>query len=280
MSTTNMFRYPFLTSQGRQGLQETSLLLASCTKILSLDEASSSKNWFRRVGDYTTTLTVPATPGEELLKIVRKVMETNNPQGCRTLVIQDGGKSVKSDVVRSNPFCRDSCGREDCLLDLTSGGKGCGDQCWSEGAAYSATCTRCRSYQVEVELKELKDVVDQAYIGETGRSIFTRSGQHLSDYRSHVNGRKPVESWMWQHTVSHHNGVVGEMGGAKDYSWNLHGTFTKPLERQVDEMVRLLIAESCGLGALGGRGWGGKTVTLNSRGEYYRPRIMTYNFNN
>ena len=95
-----------------------------------------------------------------------------------------------------------------------------------------------------------------------------------------MNGRKPVESWMWQHTVSHHNGVVGEMGGAKDYSWNLHGTFTKPLERQVDEMVRLLIAESCGLGALGGRGWGGKTVTLNSRGEYYRPRIMTYNFNN
>ena len=81
---------------------------------------------------------------------------------------------------------------------------------------------RCRSTQLE-EGKEAKDVVNYSYTGETARTIFTGSKQHLSDYRSQLPGRKPIESWMWQHTLSHHAGVIGPDTCAEDYQFRIQG---------------------------------------------------------
>jgi hypothetical protein len=86
---------------------------------------------------------------------------------------------------------------------------------------------------------EEKHVINYSYTGETARTIFTRSKQHLNDYRSHLLGRKPVESWMWQHTLSHHAGVIRPDQGAEDYEFRIQGRLFKTLERQVDEAVRL-----------------------------------------
>ena len=86
---------------------------------------------------------------------------------------------------------------------------------------------------------------------------------------------------MWDHTVSHHGGVVGPDQGAGDYSFRIQGRFSKPLNRQVDEAVRLGQIDGHGrvLDDVGGP-WGGPVVSLNSRGEYFRPRIMQYTFEN
>ena len=53
------------------------------------------------------------------------------------------------------------------------------------------------------------------------------------------------------------------------------------MERQVDEAVRLGQVDNHGLvlDDTGGQ-WGGQVVCQNTRGEYYRPRIMSYNFEN
>ena len=58
-------------------------------------------------------------------------------------------------------------------------------------------------------------------------------------YRSHLPGRKSVESWMWEHTLSHHGGLLGPNVGENDYQFRIQGVFEKPLYRQVDEAVRL-----------------------------------------
>ena len=74
---------------------------------------------------------------------------------------------------------------------------------------------------------------------------------------------------------------MGPEQGAMDYSFRLQGRFSKPLQRQVDEAVRLGQIEQHGLvlDDVGGR-HGGPVSSLNSRGEYYHPRIVQYSFDN
>ena len=242
----------------------------------------TKSNWFRGDKERTTTTTkVPTTPGGTLAKNMQTILASCPAPGrCRTKVLEGGGVTVKQNVVKSNPFPRPSCGRPDCILDRTREG-GCGGNCFREGVGYSATCTRCRQAQQQDENEPPREITNYAYTGETARSLYTRAKQHLNSYRSHLPGRKPIESWMWEHTASHHEGLMGPDNGAGDYQFRVQGVFDKPLYRQVDEAVRLgqIDAHGLVLEDAGGQ-WGGTVVSLNSRGEYFRPRIMQYRFEN
>ena len=44
---------------------------------------------------------------------------------------------------------------------------------------------------------------------------------------------------MWEHTRDFHGGVVGVEDGDYDYKVELTGTFSKCLQRQVDEDIRM-----------------------------------------
>ena len=184
---------------------------------------------------------------------------------------------MKRNLVKSNPFPRISCGRTDCLMDKY-GQTGCQEKCYKECVGYCATCTRCKMTQLE-EGKAKEDLVDYSYTGETARTIFTRSKQHLGDYRSNMGGRKPVSSWMWDHTLTHHGGVVGPDQGAGDYQFRSQGSFTKPLARQVDEAVRLGQIDRHGR-VLCDKEGGRQVISQNTRGEYDAPRIVQYTFDN
>ena len=236
-------------------------------------------NWFRGGKDRTTsTTTVPATPGGVLADQIRNTLAgCPAPGRCRTKVLQGGGVSVKRTLVRTNPFPRVSCGREDCLMDKY-GQSGCKEACYRESVGYCATCTRCTEHQL-TQGKTREDLVDHSYTGETARSIYTRSKQHLSDYRSHFGGRKAVNSWMWDHTAEQHGGVVGPDQGAGDYTFRSQGCFEKPLQRQVDEAVRLSQIEKHGRVLCDKKG-GRQVVSQNSRGEFYTPKIVQYRFEN
>ena len=56
-----------------------------------------------------------------------------------------------------------------------------------------------------------------------------------------MNGRTTKESWMCNHTMSHHGGVVGPDQVQGDYTFRLQDKFSKTLNRQVDEAVRLCL---------------------------------------
>ena len=74
---------------------------------------------------------------------------------------------------------------------------------------------------------------------------------------------------------------MGPNDCVNDYQLRVQGVFKKPLHHQVDDGVRLgqidahglVLEDACGL-------WGGPVISLNSRGEHYRPRIMQYRFEN
>jgi hypothetical protein len=165
------------------------------------------------------------------------------------------------------------------MLDQTSD-KGCGERCFKVGIGYSSRCTRCRTTGQQEGGRPPDGMVSYAYTGETARTIYTRSKQHLANYKSHRPSRKAVESWMWEHTASHHGGVVGPDQGQGDYEFRIEGVFQKPLHRQVDEAVRLgqIDSHNCLLEDIGGRC--GPVVSLNTRGEFVKPRKMQYSFHN
>ena len=67
---------------------------------------------------------------------------------------------------------------------------------------------------------------------------------------------------MWEHVRDNHGGVVGENSGINDFRMNVRGRFTKCLDRQVDEDLRMQEFE------------GGGGVILNSKCEYYTPKSI------
>ena len=84
---------------------------------------------------------------------------------------------------------------------------------------------------------------------------------------------------MWDHLEKEHGGVHSSEY-REDFTFRLMGSFRDCLSRQTDEAVRLEMAELLGY-VIGdkGEGVGGKTVEiLNSRGEYFQPKIVKHVF--
>ena len=164
---------------------------------------------------------VPTTPGGALAREMQTTLTSCPAPGrCKTNVIEGGGVTVKQNIVKSNPFPRLSCKRPDCVLDQMSD-RGCRGKCFHEGVGYVSTCTRCRHKEQEEEGKTPEQTTNHSYIGETARTLYTRTKQHLGSYRSHLPGRKPVESWMWEHALSHHGGLLGPNEGENDYHFRI-----------------------------------------------------------
>ena len=83
---------------------------------------------------------------------------------------------------------------------------------------------------------------------------------------------------MWDHSVSHHGGVISQDSSA-DYTFRIQGVFRDPLTRQLDEAVRIGMVEGHGK-VLGDRseGVGGLAVVLNRKDEHYQPKVVHYSF--
>ena len=232
------------------------------TEMKSSSIVSSQRDTWFRSGGFTSTLTVPATANGLLAEMVRSNLDKGRqPPGTKIKVIEDGGVGAGCGIIRSNPFPRDKCERGDCALCLQKDGEMMGLVCDKSNIGYEGRCSRCPT--------------EFAYIGETSRTGYTRLKEHLADYRSAARDRLPaqggvtlgetlrnVKSWMWEHCRDNHGGVVGENNGINDFRMKVTGRFTKCLDRQVDEDLRMQEFE------------GGGGVILNSKCEYYTPKSI------
>ena len=95
-------------------------------------------------------------------------------------VLEEPGPSVKSCLVKSNSFPRQTCGRP--LCPWLARGENCMERCYREGVSYLGRCRRCREKQLEEGVLE-EDIVDEVYIGESHRSIVTRCKSHFDMYK-------------------------------------------------------------------------------------------------
>ena len=198
----------------------------------------TASTWFKAKG-HNNALTIPATKGEALLNQVRKEMGlTMAPNGYSTLVMEDGGLSIKMDMVKSNIHQEEDCKRPNCLVCAPKlpGSKPTGGSCRRSGACYNLVCTRdpCRDTHRRPTTNHNNKVPIPTYAGESSRTCYTRGLQHLALYQA--KGRdQQQKSWMLRHTLDTHGGVRGPQNGLLDYQMELQGTFTKPLERLLME---------------------------------------------
>ena len=209
---------------------------------------SDKTSWFGKLG-YDNIIMLPATVDGELTNKVKKALDDSQPPlGFRTLVLEDGGRSLKSDLVRSNPFPRLSCQREDCLMCQVSPSRG---KCSASNMVYSIECNRS-------PCNDENSICTPTYIGETSRSCRVRGSEHLTLYR---NGKD--NSFMHKHMVEKHSGIMGENKGIKDFKMESLNRFKGSLTRIVEEAVRIKEVDS-----------NPKLEMMNSKIEYFGPQYV------
>ena len=138
---------------------------------------------------------------------------------------------------------------------------------------------------------------DAVYLGESSNTLPTRSEAHFTDYRQDMRrqpggeerrrgrggeeeeSRRGVSSWMADHTRDTHNSVVSD-DPLKDYEFITVSTHSKPLQRQVDEYLRMERVERSKRMKVGKEEWRVKLPLLNRKHEYWAPRNLTYTFDN
>ena len=176
------------------------------------------------------------SPGGSLAARVNKSLEKCPAPGkTKAKVVERGGRSVRSDLVRNNPFPRKSCGRRGCPLKWQQGG--CQDRCYKEQIGSAGHCRRCRDHQLQSGVPKDK-VEDRVYHGESSRTLYTRAQQHRDDYVSNYSSNgEPKGSWMWDHVLKEHGGLPGPVA-SEDFTFRLVGTFRDCLGRQTDKAVR------------------------------------------
>ena len=164
----------------------------------------------------------------------------------------------------------EQCGREDCSLYTT--GRACREKCRKESITYRAVCERC---------KYVKTIIEQAYEGETSRTLYTRYKQHYADYtkaarlyKNRGGNAEPnsiedsTSSWMWDHTLIDHAGEIGSEPH-QDYHFHLVSNHRDPMTRQITEALR--IEKSLGGNITSKSGKQTSVKSLNRRGEHFAP---------
>ena len=98
------------------------------------------------------------------------------------------------------------------------------------------------------------------YEGQSYRSLFSRMAGHQTKYNT-PSGQP--SSFMWHHTVSHHNSIIGPNRGSQDYKCIIVGYFSSNCSRLVHEGWRQGIMESYqSKGAI---------ISLNSKLDFVQP---------
>ena len=121
--------------------------------------------WFRK-GGYTSTITVPPTPGGKLMQQVEQNLKNGRqPKGTKIKVIEGNGVSSQLGLTRSNQFPRNKCTRENCVMCVEESEMGKRMKCESSNIGYEGDCSRCTDNVYK-------------YAEETSRTVFIRIRQY------------------------------------------------------------------------------------------------------
>ena len=150
------------------------------------------------------------TPNSELK---HRVQDTCRKNKAKIKVVEKMNRTVKSTLQRSNPFGWKPCGRGDCYT--------CNNDihinCRTRGCVYQIECVECEM------------VVSKQYRGQTGRSEYERTKEHIRKWEA-----KAEDSYLHKHAVEYHNGGT--------YNINikiLAQCYGKPTTRMITEAVMI-----------------------------------------
>ena len=176
---------------------------------------------------------VPPTPNSDLANALKIIADSEAEAGVHFKIIETGGLSLKSVLQKSNPLETVGCDSTDCLP--CKQGRGEGGQCEGCGVNYQIECQLCPDGQKSL------------YIGESSRNLYSRSLEHLRNYR-----QGSPNSFMLKHQNSKHGGEEAA------FQAKVTARTRDCLTRQVREAV--LIRRS-------------QVPVLNSKSEWHQPGL-------
>ena len=145
-----------------------------------------------------------------------------------------GGRTIKSELQRSNPTATPGCNLPDCHYCREERGKG--GQCQRNNINYEVKCKLCPEGQEAV------------YIGETAKNLYTRMKQHFNC--------RGADSFMSKHLEEAHGGV----GREGNFAAKVTKTNRDCLSRQVREGVQ--ISQQ-----------GSRRTLMNTKSEWHQPSL-------
>ena len=148
-------------------------------------------SWFKGDGSEAVFF-VDATPGSQLAELCQKEFKR---AGLKIKVVERSGRSVKRTLVKSNPFKKKGCGRDECQVCALGGEV----DCKARGIHYKIWC--------DGEDAQGNPCVNIDYEGETSRSTECRFGGHMSTLRS-KNEQIRQKSFLYDHMWEVHNGEI------------------------------------------------------------------------
>ena len=199
-------------------------------------------NWYKSKNDsesiYKTVMFVEATPGDELLKMLKETEEKFKiSDNHRIKFISKSGMKLGQMLQRKDPFLK-VC---DCKPSINAFEKtGKIIDCKKNNVHYEAACRKCN-----------ENGIVRKYDGETARNIHTRSKEHYDNLKN-----KSEKSWMLRHVLNEHK----EDPESVEFDWKIVEKFTKPLERQLSEAISISKKD--------------KDENLNSKSEFFRNKVQ------
>ena len=148
--------------------------------------------------------------------MLRKVVDNEAEPDLKFKVMESGGRTVKSEVQKSNPTATPGCDNLDCLACKEERGKG--GRCLKSNVQYELRCRLCPEEDGCI------------YVGESARNLYTRGREHIEKYRSR---KRNVDSFIKTHQDEEHPGMPADFGA------KVTGMFRDCLTRQVSEGVTL-----------------------------------------
>ena len=167
------------------------------------------RGWYDK-DKYDGVMFVEVTPNSELKHRVQDACRRNK---VKVKVVEKMNRTVKSTLQRSNPFGWKPCGRTDCYTCIND----IHINCRTRGCVYQIECVECEM------------VVSKQYRGQTGRSEYERTKEHIKKWEA-----KAEDSYLHKHALECHNGQT--------YNINikiLAQCYGKPTTRMITEAVMI-----------------------------------------
>ena len=174
-----------------------------------IEEKQKKKLTWYKQGGFESVMFVPTTPGAKLRKMYEHAIRKS---GIRIKVVERTGRTLKSQLQRSNPFRQRQCGRSDCFVCTTTTKGNCS--------------TESITYKIECDESNCIDV----YKGETATNGYTRGKEHLQV----LTAKDAANSPLRRHCLMEHG---GEMQG---FRMSITNTFRNDaMLRQITEAIQI-----------------------------------------
>ena len=204
-----------------------------------LVEVRVSSKWsFEEV---VTVMFVFQTPNGELAKRLQKVEnDIAKVSGKKVKIVERSGTMVRRLLCRSNPWAGGKCGRDNCLSCLNGPDN---QNCFAKNILYEIKCLDCLKSNPSASV---------LYIGESSRTAFCRSSEHLIGYQKGITSNP-----LHKHSIDQHQGSKNIK-----FEFKVVKQFFTALSRMVAESVHIARKSEVS-----------SNILLNSKGEYNRCKL-------